>query len=63
VAVALRATVTREFGVNPVGILLLHSHSVLRTTSGKVRRGAMRDLFLAGTLDPLYQLLDRGLAS
>jgi acyl-CoA synthetase (AMP-forming)/AMP-acid ligase II len=62
-AVAMRATVTREFGVNPVGVLLLPSHSVLRTTSGKVRRGSMRDLFLARALAPLYQHLDRSLAT
>ncbi|WP_037922491.1 fatty acyl-AMP ligase [Streptomyces violaceorubidus] len=53
VAAAMKVTVARTFGV-PVGAaLLVRPGGILRTTSGKVRRSAMRELYLAGQLDPL----------
>jgi acyl-CoA synthetase (AMP-forming)/AMP-acid ligase II len=51
----IRHTVGREFGVGVTTVALLRSGTVPRTTSGKVRRSAMRDLFHKGDLTPLYQ--------
>ncbi|TPG83199.1 fatty acyl-AMP ligase [Pseudomonas mandelii] len=55
---AIRGTVMREFGIYAVGVTLLRSGSVRRTTSGKIQRGAMRELFLANELPALYESLD-----
>ncbi|MDI5908826.1 MULTISPECIES: fatty acyl-AMP ligase [Streptomyces] len=53
-ATGMRLTVAREFGA-PVGaVLLLRPGGVRRTTSGKVQRSAMRELFRAGALQPTY---------
>ncbi|MFI0371291.1 fatty acyl-AMP ligase [Actinomadura sp. 1N219] len=54
-AAEIRHTVGREFGVGVAAVALLKPGSVPRTTSGKVRRSAMRDLFHEGRLTPLYQ--------
>nr|AGS49774.1 long-chain-fatty-acid--CoA ligase [uncultured bacterium esnapd15] len=54
-AAALRHTVEREFGFPVSAVLLLRPGAVLRTTSGKIRRSAMRQLFHEGKLAALYQ--------
>ncbi|MGI5163180.1 fatty acyl-AMP ligase [Spirillospora sp. CA-253888] len=54
-ATEIRRTVGREFGVRVGTVALLRPGSVPRTTSGKVRRSAMRDLFHEGRLTALYQ--------
>jgi acyl-CoA synthetase (AMP-forming)/AMP-acid ligase II len=54
-ASAIRLTVGREFGVGVGAVALLRPGTVLRTTSGKVRRSAMRELFRDGGLTPRYQ--------
>ncbi|GLZ14919.1 AMP-binding protein [Actinomadura sp. NBRC 104425] len=54
-AAAIRHTVAREFGIGVATVALLRPGAVLRTTSGKVRRSAMRDLFREGRLASLYQ--------
>ncbi|MFJ3925005.1 fatty acyl-AMP ligase [Streptomyces sp. NPDC090022] len=54
-AVGMRTTVHREFGVHAAGIVLLRPGTVRKTTSGKVQRSEMRALFLAGALTPLYE--------
>lgn len=51
---AMRLTVAREFGVHAAGVLLVQRGAVRRTTSGKVQRAAMRQLFLAGELEALF---------
>ncbi|GAA3824570.1 fatty acyl-AMP ligase [Streptomyces coacervatus] len=43
----------REFGIGGARILLARPGTVLRTTSGKIRRSAMRDLHAAGELRTL----------
>ncbi|GHH49990.1 fatty acyl-AMP ligase [Lentzea cavernae] len=48
--------VTREFGVS-ASVVVVRSNAVRHTTSGKVRRGHMRDLFLAGELTALHSVL------
>ncbi|MDT0269140.1 AMP-binding protein [Streptomyces sp. DSM 44915] len=51
---AMRQTVLREFGTPPAAVLLVRRGTVPRTTSGKVRRTAVRELFAAGALTPLH---------
>ncbi|MEO6087653.1 MAG: fatty acyl-AMP ligase [Umezawaea sp.] len=51
-AAEIKQTVAREFGAAP-GVVLVRPGAVRRTTSGKVQRSAMRELFLRGELDPL----------
>ncbi|GHF22029.1 fatty acyl-AMP ligase [Streptomyces morookaense] len=62
---ALAAQVERclaeEFEVSVGGVLLVRPGTVRRTTSGKVERSAMRELFLRGRIRPLHQRLDREL--
>ncbi|WP_256726951.1 fatty acyl-AMP ligase [Streptomyces acidiscabies] len=55
---AMRDTVSREFGVRAAGVLLLRRAGVRRTTSGKIQRAAMRDLFLSGAVEPLFAEFD-----
>lgn len=43
-----------EFGAEPGRVVLVRPGTVRRTTSGKVRRSLMRDLYLRGELRPLY---------
>ncbi|QKW09295.1 fatty acyl-AMP ligase [Streptomyces sp. NA04227] len=57
-AVAMRATVFREFGVRTAGLALLRPGTVRRTTSGKVQRSEMRALFLQGALTPVHEEID-----
>nr|WP_246561610.1 fatty acyl-AMP ligase [Streptomyces roseirectus] len=53
---------TEEFDVHVGGVLLVRPGTVRRTTSGKVERSAMRELFLRGRIRPLHQRLDTDLA-
>ncbi|GAA3348520.1 fatty acyl-AMP ligase [Amorphoplanes nipponensis] len=50
---AMRLTVAREFGVPSAAVLLLRPGAVARTTSGKIQRSAMRELFETGALEPV----------
>nr|QRW40802.1 peptide synthetase [bacterium] len=52
-ASGVRRTIFREFGVHAAAIQLLRRGTVRRTTSGKIQRLEMRELFLAGATDPL----------
>jgi acyl-CoA synthetase (AMP-forming)/AMP-acid ligase II len=60
-AVAIKSTVSREFGVRVAGVVLLRAGAVQRTTSGKIQRTAMRALFLAGGLDAIHESLEPAL--
>lgn len=52
-AAAVKQSTAREFGV-PVGaVALIRPRSVRRTTSGKIQRRAMRELYLTEQLDPV----------
>jgi acyl-CoA synthetase (AMP-forming)/AMP-acid ligase II len=53
-AVEIRQTVAREFGVRLGAVGLLRRGGVRRTTSGKIQRAAMRQLFLDGDLNAVY---------
>lgn len=50
----MRHTVRREFGLVPGAVALLAPNSVLRTTSGKIRRGEMQERFRRGALSVLH---------
>lgn len=59
---AVRERATDILGLPPDEVLLAPPRAVLKTSSGKLRRGATRDRYLAGTLaqgppPPLWQLL------
>ncbi|MFD7505026.1 fatty acyl-AMP ligase [Streptomyces sp. NPDC059850] len=54
----MRDTVSSEFGVRAAGVLLMRRAGVRRTTSGKIQRAAMRELFLSGGVEPLFADLD-----
>ncbi|WP_018220878.1 fatty acyl-AMP ligase [Salinispora pacifica] len=53
-AAAMRHTVSREFGVRAGAVVLLRTGTTRRTTSGKIQRAEMRQLYLAGELVSLY---------
>ncbi|GAB2593850.1 fatty acyl-AMP ligase [Streptomyces capparidis] len=53
----VRDTVAREFEIAVAGVLLVRPGTVRRTTSGKVQRPVMRDLFLRGRVEPLHAML------
>ncbi|WP_447002309.1 fatty acyl-AMP ligase [Saccharothrix isguenensis] len=54
--------VTEQFGVS-VSIVVVRSNAIRHTTSGKVRRGHMRDLFLHGGLPALHSVLSPAVAA
>ncbi|MGW6911276.1 fatty acyl-AMP ligase [Streptomyces sp. NPDC054940] len=54
IAVDMKQTVAREFGVPVAAVALVRPGGVRRTTSGKVQRSAMRALHLSGELDTLH---------
>ena len=54
--------VTRQFGVS-ASIVVVRSNAIRHTTSGKVRRGHMRELFLGGGLPALHRVLSPAVAA
>ncbi|MBT2447913.1 fatty acyl-AMP ligase [Streptomyces sp. ISL-43] len=61
IAKGVQNCLAEEFDVSVSGVLLVRPGTVRRTTSGKVERTAMRQLFLSGRIRPLYQHLDNEL--
>ncbi|GAA1313903.1 fatty acyl-AMP ligase [Saccharothrix xinjiangensis] len=59
---AVLDAVTGQFGVS-ASIVVVRSNAICRTTSGKVRRGHMRDLFLDGGLSALHSALTPAVAA
>ncbi|MEV7601803.1 fatty acyl-AMP ligase [Kitasatospora sp. NPDC089797] len=57
---AVQRCVAEEFGVTVDHVLLVRPGTVRRTTSGKLRRTAMRQLFLAGRIEPLHAAARQG---
>ncbi len=51
---AIRQAVASEFGLQPSRIVLLQAHSILRTSSGKIRRLACRKALEAGALSEVF---------
>ncbi|MFD3973415.1 fatty acyl-AMP ligase [Streptomyces cyaneofuscatus] len=58
----IRADITRAFSVRPGAVALVRRGAVLRTTSGKIQRAAMRELFLAGGLSARHLAANDALA-
>ncbi|WP_329521025.1 fatty acyl-AMP ligase [Spirillospora sp. NBC_01491] len=54
VAEAVRDRLSREYGVNAQGIVLVRPGRVARTTSGKIQRRLVREQFLRGDLTPVH---------
>jgi acyl-CoA synthetase (AMP-forming)/AMP-acid ligase II/acyl carrier protein len=59
---AVLDAVTRQFGVS-ASVVVVRSNSIRHTTSGKVRRGHMRDLFLDDGLPALHSVLSPAVAA
>ncbi|GAB2968296.1 fatty acyl-AMP ligase [Saccharothrix stipae] len=59
---AVLDAVTKQFGVF-VSVVVVRSNSIRHTTSGKVRRGHMRELFLDGGLSALHSALSPAVAT
>lgn len=59
----VQAAVSREFAVPVENVVLVRPGGVRRTTSGKIRRTMMRELFLAGGVVPLHAALNREVAA
>ncbi|WP_217213739.1 fatty acyl-AMP ligase [Streptomyces sp. AC550_RSS872] len=54
ISAGIKQTVSREFGLPVASVALLRPGAVHRTTSGKIQRIAMRQLFLGNELRPLH---------
>ena len=64
VIASIREAVALSHGVQPYAVILVRKGTVPKTTSGKIRRSACRDAFLAGKLEPLASsILSDALAS
>ena len=57
VAREIVAAVVSAVGITPAGVLFVENRVLKRTTSGKVRHGAMRQDFVDGTLDISFQVM------
>ncbi|GAB7045401.1 AMP-binding protein [Catenuloplanes indicus] len=51
----VRATLTAHAGTSPAAVVFVRPGRIERTTSGKIRRNRMRELYLAGQLDPILE--------
>ncbi|WP_188316813.1 fatty acyl-AMP ligase [Solihabitans fulvus] len=51
----VRGELGERLGVRVANLVFLRPGQVLRTTSGKVRRSVMRELFMTGALTPVYE--------
>ncbi|MEZ7154945.1 fatty acyl-AMP ligase [Streptomyces sp. MAD19A] len=58
---SIRRSVFTGFGAHLAGLVLVRRGAVPRTTSGKIQRLQMRDMFRAQALQPLFAKLDRRL--
>ncbi|WP_414945506.1 fatty acyl-AMP ligase [Amycolatopsis sp. cmx-11-32] len=61
VITAVTRRLNRSFGFPVRNVVLIRHGTVRRTTSGKIRRTAMRDRFLAGEMTVLHAELEPGL--
>ncbi|MBE1491987.1 fatty acyl-AMP ligase [Plantactinospora soyae] len=57
-ASAVKTTLGRVLGVRVAGVVFVRVGQVRRTTSGKIQRTLMRELFVSGALDATYADLD-----
>lgn len=54
----IRTTLSRQLGVRVANVVLVRPGRIRRTTSGKLQRARMRELFRTGVLDTLHEDLD-----
>ncbi|HEU5334127.1 MAG TPA: fatty acyl-AMP ligase [Actinocrinis sp.] len=59
----VQVAISREFAVPVENVVLVRPGGVRRTTSGKIRRTMMRELFLAGGVTPVHAVLNRDVAA
>ncbi|MFY1691583.1 fatty acyl-AMP ligase [Plantactinospora sp. WMMB782] len=57
-AAGVRAALSRVLGVRVANVVFVRVGQVRRTTSGKIQRTMMRELFVSGVLDATYEELD-----
>jgi acyl-CoA synthetase (AMP-forming)/AMP-acid ligase II len=62
-ATRLRGELSARVGVRIPNLVLLRPGQVRKTTSGKVRRSLMRELFIEGGLDTVFEDLDTAAAA
>ena len=60
---AIQSRLTDIHGIEPYAVILIRPGSIIRTSSGKIRRYACREAFLAGKLRILAQHQQIGVAS
>ncbi len=54
----IRTEVGERVGARIAGVVLVRPGKVEKTTSGKIRRGLMRERFRSGALESLYEVID-----
>ncbi|MEU6093116.1 fatty acyl-AMP ligase [Streptomyces sp. NPDC047085] len=57
-ATGVQALIGREFNIPAGNVLLVRPGTIRKTTSGKIQRTLMRQLFLKGEITPLYEVLE-----
>ena len=58
----VRRHLAQHWGADRVTVVFVRPATIRKTTSGKTRRAAMRQLFLGGALNPVYQSLAPGVS-
>ncbi|GAA3127131.1 fatty acyl-AMP ligase [Streptomyces rectiviolaceus] len=59
-ATGVQALIGRELNIPAGNVLLVRPGTIRKTTSGKIQRTLMRQLFLKGQITPLYEVLEPG---
>ncbi|WP_367045438.1 fatty acyl-AMP ligase [Streptomyces sp. Je 1-332] len=62
-ATGVQALIGRELNIPAGNVLLVRPGTIRKTTSGKIQRTLMRQLFLKGQITPLYEVLEPGVRS
>lgn len=57
-ATAVQSFIGREFNIPAGNVLLVRPGTIRKTTSGKIQRTLMKQLFLKGQITPLYEVLE-----
>ncbi|MEV8315760.1 fatty acyl-AMP ligase [Streptomyces sp. NPDC059900] len=57
-ATGVQAFIGREFNIPAGNVLLVRPGTIRKTTSGKIQRTLMKQLFLKGQITPLYEVLE-----
>ncbi|MFH8494308.1 fatty acyl-AMP ligase [Streptomyces coeruleorubidus] len=57
-ATSVQSFIGREFNIPAGNVLLVRPGTIRKTTSGKIQRTLMKQLFLKGQITPLYEVLE-----